>query len=209
MVNWQETHRQRFLATVPASVVTESRPVHILDSRSLWGAISVLAIAVFFAAGLPLIDDAIPGGNELEPGQPYAFLNGTIVPVEGWSLSDAGGGLFVQLVDGAATLTIVPAVEGEQSASELVDLQVTAFQNDTTTTWVVGDVTPFTSDAGDRGFYVVGHSPTDVLQSWSIDLEGGAVVSFVGQAPDTVWSDVADGMQQMVSSFVYLPGEGQ
>lgn len=190
-------------------MTTYSRPVHILDGRSLWGGILVLLVAVFFAAGLPLIDDAIPGGNELEPGQPYAFLNGTIVPVDGWSLSDAGGGLFVQLVDGAATLTIVPAAEGEQSASELIDLQVAGFQNDSATTWVVGEVTPFTTEAGDRGFYVVGHSPTEVLQSWSIDLDGGAVASFVGQAPDTVWNDVADDMQQMVSSFVFVPGEGQ
>ena len=56
--------------------------------------------------------------------------------------------------------------------------------------------------------HVVGHSPTDVLQAWSVDLDDGSVVSFVGQAPDTVWNDVAAGMESMVSSFVYTPGGG-
>lgn len=189
-------------------MTTDSRPLHILDGRSLWGGIWVLVVSLFFAAGLPLVDDLIPGGDELEAGRPYAFLNGTIVPVEGWSLSDVGGGLFVQLVDGAAQLTIVPPSDADQTASDLVAAQVTAFQNDATTTWIVGDVTAFTTDAGDTGYYVVGHSPTDVLQAWSVDLDDGSVVSFVGQAPDTVWNDVAADMESMVSSFVYTPGGG-
>lgn len=184
------------------------RPLHLLDSRSLWGGVWVLAIALFFAAGLPIIADVVRQAG-LDPDEPFRIGDATILPVEGWALSENSNELFTVLEKGGATMTFVAPVESDSTPAESIDVAVAGFENDTTTAWAIGDPTAFTTDSGGTGVSVIARSPTDVSASWVVEIADGITMTIIGQAPDNVWNSTADEMEAIVRSVVHDPeGDG-
>lgn len=193
-------------ATVPAGMASPDvdRPPHLLDSRSLWGAVWVLVVALFFAAGLPILAD-VARQSGLDAGQPYRIGDATILPVEGWSLSENSNEFFTVLEKSGASMTLIAPVESEMDAAMAIGNTVTALENDATTSWVIEDPATFTTDAGDPGQSVIARSPTDVSSSWVVDFDGGVQMSMIGQSPDNVWTEVGPEMEAMARSVVLEP----
>lgn len=193
-------------ATMPAAMAAPDveRPLHLLDSRSLWGGVWVLVIALFFAAGLPILADVVRQAG-LDPDEPFRIGDATILPAEGWSLSENSNELFTILEKSGASLTVIAPAESETDAAAAIANTITALENDAATTWAIEDPTAVVTDTGATGQALVARSPTDVAATWVVDLDDALQMTFVGQSPDNVWNEVGPEMEAMVRSVVLDP----
>lgn len=180
------------------------RPPHLLDSRSLWGGVWVLVIALFFAAGLPILAEVARQAG-LDPGEPYRVGDATILPVEGWSLSENSTDFFTVLERSGASMTLIAPAESDSTPRQAIDDTIIALENDTTATWAIEEPVAFTTDAGAPGVSVVARSTNAVSASWVVDVGDGFQMTIVGQSPDNVWADVGPDMEAMVASVVLDP----
>lgn len=205
-----DTHPSRAFTPAEDRTVTDSSSVpvsvRLLSRRSVVGGSVVLAVALFYILALPIIDNSVEGENPFRPGEPFVVADSySIVPQPGWDL-ESEAEIFTTLKKGESTLVLVAAVSQEQSPEEAIDLTVTAFENDETTTWVIGDPQTFVTNAGDHGVKLVAHSTNDASETWVI-ANGEMSTTLVATTPDNVWASVADELDAIASSVVILDEE--
>lgn len=183
-----------------------SRPIPIsvglLSRRSLVGGILVLGVALLFIFGVPALDHLVRGPNDFRPGEPYVVGGSVqITPVEGWSLEESE--FFTSFTKSGASFLITPAVPDEQTPEEQAELTRTAYENDTTATWVIGQPQTFVTDAGDHGVRLTAHSAQQASDSWFIASEGQSV-TLIGTTPEGLWTSLGPEMDRMARSVVVL-----
>lgn len=177
--------------------------VGLLSRRSIVGGSIVLAVAAFYLLALPIIDNSVGGESPFRPGDPFVIADSyTIVPEPGWDL-EAAGDLFTTLKKGESALILIGAAPQDQSPEEAIGVQITAFENDETTTWVIGEPQTFVTNAGDHGVKLVAHSPKQASETWII-ANGELSTTLVATTPDSVWNSVAEGLDAMAGSVVFL-----
>ena len=180
--------------------------VGLLSRHSIVGGIVVGAIALFYILGVPFLNGMVEGDNPFKPGQPYVVADSyQITPQPGWGIVEEND-LFTTIGSSGVSLLLVPAVPADQSLEEAIQISVDGLEADTNNTWVVSEPTTFVTNAGDHGISVVGHSATQVNETWVIS-NGEVTVTILGTSPDSVWKSTSPEMDAMVTSVAIL-GEG-
>lgn len=195
-----------------ASPASENRSlpitVGLLSRRSLTGGVVVLAVALFFVLGVPAVNNAVEGENPFEVGEPYVVAGSyQITPAQGWKL-DSESELFTTIRKSGSSLILTGAVDVEgQTPEESIQLTVTAFENDQTDTWVIGEPQTFVTNAGDHGVKLVAHgSESGASESWVVS-NGSRSITVIASSPESVWSSVSEDLDLMVSSIVFSSEE--
>lgn len=187
-----------------APPLPESGPV--ATPKAQWtGAAVIAAVAIVFAAGAPAVATRF-GARHLSAGETLTVSGSIeITAAGGWQLADGDGSFFTQLVHGDATYTPIAAAEIADygDARETIESQVTAFENDASTTWDIGEVTSFTSDHGDTGFRIEATSPAQVQVVWVVE-DGTYVTSHAFISPADQAADALPGAEAMARSVVIL-----
>ncbi len=198
-------------AVEPVRRHVDSPSVLVSDSHrpgvGQWlGAAAVLLIAGFYALALPVLSAWVVGDGELVAGEPYEVVPGLeILPVEGWKVGSVGDTLVSLVKDGAEL--VFSSVGPRDDVHRVMERTVAGLENDPNNDWEVGEIQAFTTDVGDKGWSVLAFSATTAQEYWII-TGGDRQVTIVGSSPDSVWPTVADEMDEMVSSAVFLGAGG-
>lgn len=179
--------------------------VGLLGKRSIFGAVLVLSLALFYAVALPAINSSIHGEGDFAPGEPF-IVSGTvqITPAAGWELNSSNE-LFTTLTKSGASLLLIGAVENDASLEEQADLAIAGFEADTQNTWIVGQPQTFTTNVGDHGISVTAHTGSDASDSFVI-RHGALTTSLIATSPEGVWVSVTSDIEAMIASVVILEG---
>lgn len=173
--------------------------LRLIGRSSLPGAALIAAVAAVLVVVLPLAADAIDRGDETDVA---ATGRVAVSLAEGWTISSQSGGVTT-LADGSATLTLRTTTSAAP-IDALVQDAVDELAADATATWVVGDPSPFRTDAGDAGETVTAASENLSTQIWVVDLGGVETVSML-TAPIEAWPEAQPAAEQMVESLALEP----
>ncbi len=182
--------------TTPAARSLSER---LVTSPSWPGALLVLALALALILGLPALAATMHGGG-YPAGEPFEAAPGLqITADEGWEYDDSSG-LFYTLTRAGATLVLVPAVATDQPLDEALQVSTDALAS---ASYVVTDAQEFTTDAGDRGMVVSGHTDTNASATWIIERDGGQA-TFLLTGPDSTFAETFESADAVVRSAVIL-----
>lgn len=180
--------------------VVESGPSMLTRRQQTWGAVAVLAVASFFAAGLPMISEAMTS-DDLDPGTPIPVGDAlTIVPAAGWELTGSGP-ILVTLTKGPSTLAVASAIPDTADPETTLATSVERFDVDAS--WVFGGQTEFTTSAGYEAVTVAVHSSDEVAQIWVVS-DGELSSTLVASAPADQWVSYQEELTEMVDSVRFV-----
>lgn len=184
----------------------------LTDTRSVVGAAAILLGVLFFLLVPPFVDDRT-SYSELTPDGRIAVDEYFSFQIAGgWEISERSE-IFLIIAKGGAQAVVPGSVEADPSiavdayAQTLAD----ALSNDTTTSWRVSPVQPFTTDAGDEGVTYVGHSPDQATAVWIVQANGRQVdltVIFPETSFDTLYGDAEAMARSIEISATPQGGEG-
>lgn len=171
----------------------------LVPAPSWPGALLVLALSLGLILGLPALATTMHGGG-YPADEPFEAAPGLQVTVaEGWEYDDSSG-IFYTFTRAGATLVLVPAVGSDQSVEEALQVSTDALEQ---SSYLVTDPQTFTTDAGDSGMVVSGHSDTEASATWIIEHDGGQA-TFLLTGPDSTFSETYEAADALVQTAVVL-----
>lgn len=180
--------------------VVESTPSMLTRRQQTWGAFAVLAVALFYAAALPVISQASTTEG-IEPGAPIPVGDAmTVVPAAGWELADAGQ-ILVTLTKGAAAFGVATAIPDTTDPETTLEQSVASLDVDAS--WALGDESSLTTSAGYEVATIAAHSSQHVIQIWVVS-DGDMSTTIVAEAPADEWVSYQEELAEMVDSVRFL-----
>jgi hypothetical protein len=188
-----------------------------LDRRTIAPGVLVLALAVILIFVVPAVDEAVPGGRPVRPGERLG-LNGGVQfrPASGWTIVDGvavgqatRSGSYpssAELVDGPMSFAVTTGKFSGNPAQLLAQIEATSERAHAGPgASITGIPRPMRAAAGVTGVVAQtgGASTSGLIGAFVID---GTGVEVVATRPHDVRGDPADDVGAMIKSIAPLTG---
>ena len=174
----------------------------LFETRSLVGAIVVLAVLGFFGFGLEAIDGALHQQAALVAGAPRAVSPSlSFTPAAGWEIvaDETDEGILTAQKNGVTVKISAGAIPAGQKLEDFAAVfHDSDAQGDQYTK--VDDPEPFTTTSGTQGVTWEAHGSTQASAHW-FAADGTDLAQLEAFGPDSSWSAIEPDLEAMAASM--------